>query len=103
MGCYSISKTNEFDEPRTLEDVVRKLKHCYEQSRCKPKLKTNRNAKGSSITRGKRHGNSRHRPRKKVSSFTTNGGKTHQNFRVAYEGCLSQANEGDGSQKKPIV
>eukprot|EP00253_Pinus_taeda_P004787 PITA_04787 len=24
----------EFDEPRSLEEAIRKLKHCYEQSRC---------------------------------------------------------------------
>ena len=25
----------EYDEPQTLEEVIRKLKHCYEQSKCK--------------------------------------------------------------------
>jgi len=24
----------EFDEPRSLEEAIRKLKHCHEQSRC---------------------------------------------------------------------
>jgi len=26
---------NEFDEPRSLEDAIRKLNHCYEQSKCR--------------------------------------------------------------------
>ena len=30
---------NEYDEPRSLEEVIKKLKHCYEQSKCKPEFK----------------------------------------------------------------
>ena len=40
----------DFDEPRSLEESIRKLKHCYEQSKCKfePKhdLKINEKVKG---------------------------------------------------------
>ena len=40
----------EFDEPRSLEEAIRKLKHCYEQSKSKVEtkhdLKRNEKAKG---------------------------------------------------------
>ena len=29
----------EFGEPRSLEEAIRKLKHCYEQSKCRSKTK----------------------------------------------------------------
>jgi len=29
----------EFDEPRSLEEAIRKLKHCYEKFKCETKTK----------------------------------------------------------------
>ena len=41
----------EFDEPRSLEEAIRKLKHFYEQS--KPKVDPERDLKGNEKVKGK--------------------------------------------------
>ena len=41
----------EYDEPRLLEEVIGKLKHCYEQLKCKTKSK--KGWKGNDKTKGK--------------------------------------------------
>ena len=42
----------EFDEPLSLEEAIRKLKHCYEQSNCRCEFKCD--WKGNEKTKGKR-------------------------------------------------
>ena len=41
----------EFDEPRSLEEVIQKLNHCYEQSN--HRYETNQDWKGNDKNKGK--------------------------------------------------
>ena len=43
----------EYDEPRSLEKVISKLKHCYEKSKCK--TKSQQGWKGKDKAKGKWH------------------------------------------------
>ena len=42
---------SEFDEPRSLEEAIQKLRNCYEQSKCKSKTKLD--WKGNAKNKGK--------------------------------------------------
>lgn len=41
----------EFDEPKSLKEAIRKLKYCYEQSKCR--YETNLDWKGNDKNKGK--------------------------------------------------
>ena len=86
----------EINEPQTLNDIIKKLKHCYKHSRSRLELKDDLKAKGNLEIRGKRKESSGKRRREKARNSTTSRGENQQNTNIVHEGRHTQAKEEDG-------
>lgn len=82
----------EFDEPQTLEDAIRKLKHCYEQSRCKPEFKGGWRPENNRKNKERWHkrGRKMQTTGKNEGATSTNTGRLQPKFKPTEKGHVHQ-------------